>query len=278
MSTQLVLLGTGGGPTPKPTRGAPASAIQVGGATYVIDCGNGVANRLVQAKIPLASLKAVFITHHHVDHNADVGILLHASWSQLETPVQVFGPPPLRRVLRHFFEMQAYDIALRSDDEGRRPLRELVQEHEIACSGQVYSDEHVSVTAITVSHPPIAHALGYRFETADRSIAFSGDTRMTRATVELARGADVLVHEAIYSASIGAHADNFRATRWASHMLDSHTTAHQAGQIAAEAGVDALVLTHLFPPDPSVSDDAWAAAAGEAYDGTVIVGRDFLVV
>src|ERR1700735_2447852 len=68
---RLILLGTGGGPTPKKGRSACAQVIVVNGAAYVVDCGNGVARQLVSAGIKLGSIRDVFITHHHSDHNAD---------------------------------------------------------------------------------------------------------------------------------------------------------------------------------------------------------------
>ena len=79
--SRLILLGTGGGPTPKTNRGAPAQVIVVNGAAYVIDCGNGVARQMVLAGVPLSSLRGIFITHQHSDHNADYGNLLWLSWA-----------------------------------------------------------------------------------------------------------------------------------------------------------------------------------------------------
>ena len=69
--TRLVLLGTGGGPRPRRDSSASAQVIVAGGSAYVIDCGDGVARQLVLAGVPLATLRHVFITHHHSDHNAD---------------------------------------------------------------------------------------------------------------------------------------------------------------------------------------------------------------
>ena len=79
--SRLILLGTGGGATPKTNRSAPAQVIVVGGASYVIDCGNGVARQMVLAGLKLASPRGVFITHHHSDQNADYGNLLLLSWA-----------------------------------------------------------------------------------------------------------------------------------------------------------------------------------------------------
>ncbi|MGH7543564.1 MAG: MBL fold metallo-hydrolase, partial [Gemmatimonadota bacterium] len=75
-TTRLILLGTAGGPSPKQTRSAPANAVVVNEAVYVVDAGNGVARQMVLAGLPPRHLRAVFITHHHSDHNADYGNLI----------------------------------------------------------------------------------------------------------------------------------------------------------------------------------------------------------
>src|SRR5678816_1084986 len=79
--TRLILLGTGGGPRPRKANSAPAQVIIVNGSAYVVDCGDGVARQLVMANVPLASLKSIFITHHHSDHNADYGNLMLLAWT-----------------------------------------------------------------------------------------------------------------------------------------------------------------------------------------------------
>src|SRR5690606_8932338 len=140
--------GTAGGPTPKPNRAAPAQAIVVGDATYVIDCGNGVARQLVLAGLTLGSIRSVFITHHHSDHNADYGTLLLLAWgSDLATAVGTYGPPPLVDMTRHFLALNDYDIRTRAADEGRPPLAPLIRPHEIVDSGEVVQDANVRVSA-----------------------------------------------------------------------------------------------------------------------------------
>src|SRR4029453_9737175 len=68
--TRVILLGTGGGPRPRRASSAAAQVIVSNGAAYVVDCGDGVARQLVLAGLNLASLRHIFITHHHSDHNA----------------------------------------------------------------------------------------------------------------------------------------------------------------------------------------------------------------
>src|SRR5688500_1647475 len=118
--TRLVLLGTGGGPRPRKESSGSAQVIVSGGHAYVVDCGDGVARQLAFAGIPLASLRHVFITHQHSDHTADYGNLIWLAWTAgLRTRVDTWGPPPLARMTRLFFEMNASDIDLRIADEGR---------------------------------------------------------------------------------------------------------------------------------------------------------------
>ena len=130
--TRLILLGTGGGPRPRQESSGSAQVIVAGGAAYVIDCGDGVARQLAFAGVPLASLRHVFITHQHSDHNADYGNLIWLAWTAgLRTRVDTWGPPPLAQMTRLFFEMNAYDITTRIADEGRPPLAPLVHVHEL---------------------------------------------------------------------------------------------------------------------------------------------------
>ena len=97
--TRLILLGTGGGPRPKKRGSAPAQVIVFGGAAYVVDCGDGVARQLTLAGVPPETVRHVFLTHHHSDHNADYGNLLLLAWiTGLRSRVDTWGPPPLARI------------------------------------------------------------------------------------------------------------------------------------------------------------------------------------
>jgi ribonuclease BN (tRNA processing enzyme) len=280
-ASRLILLGTAGGPTPKPNRAAPAQAIVVGDATYIIDCGNGVARQMILANLKLGSIRAVFLTHHHSDHNADYGNLLLLAWgSDLASAVDTWGPPPLSAMTRQFLELNAYDISTRTADEGRPPLEPLITPHELTEGGHVMSDANVRVTAAAVEHPPISPAFAYRFDCPDRSIVISGDTRPSAALVSLARGADVLVHEVMHVPSIEAllaRESNARTLR--DHLLASHTTTEQVGRLATEAGVGTLVLSHFVPGGhPFLPDEVWYDAVRPHFAGRIVVGRDLLEI
>ncbi|MBT2747865.1 MULTISPECIES: MBL fold metallo-hydrolase [unclassified Lysobacter] len=277
--TRLILLGTAGGPTPKALRAAPASAVVVDDAIYVIDCGNGVARQMALAGLSLGAIGNVFLTHHHSDHNADYGNLLWLAWAaDLRHRVDTWGPPPLKRMTRQFLRLNDTDIRTRIADEGRPELASLIRAHELRAGGEVMRDERVRVTAAVVDHPPMRPAFAYRFDTPDRSIVFSGDTRPSAALIELARGADVLVHEVMYLPALEKLiASEAQAARLRQHLLDSHTTTEQVGKLATEAGVKTLVLNHFVPGgDPALTDEVWRAAVAPHFKGELVIGRDLM--
>ena len=277
--SRLILLGTGGGPTPKPNRSAPSQVIIVNGAAYVIDCGNGVARQMVLAGVKLDTIRSIFITHQHSDHNADYGNLLWLSWAAtLASRVDAYGPPPLEKMTRLFLEMNDGDIKTRMADEGRPSLKDMIAVHEIGGAGIVMRDANVTVTAALVDHPPVSPAFAYRFDCPDRSIVISGDTRPSPNLVRLAQGADILVHEVMYLPAleqvIGSE-PNAKSLR--EHLLASHSTTEQVGRIATEAGVKTLVLSHFVPGGmPVIPDKVWFDAVRPYFSGTLVIGRDLL--
>lgn len=279
--TRLVLLGTAGGPLPKVARAAPAQAIVAGDRVYLVDCGDGVARQLALAKLPLSRLRAVFITHQHSDHNAGYGPLFLVGWSPagITRPVDTYGPPPLAVMTRHLLDAYEYDITLRMKDEGRPPLAPLIRTHEITKPGEIFRDDRVRVTAALNDHPPIEHSFAYRFDTADRSIVISGDTAYSENVLALARGADVLVHEALWRPFWEAP-DAPMTPDVRRHVIASHTDVEEAARLAAAARVKTLVLSHFVPSAPTgnISDDRWLAAAKKHFAGEVILGRDLLEI
>lgn len=279
--TRLILLGTGGGPRPRKASAGSAQVIVSNDAAYVVDCGDGVARQLAVAGVPLATLRHIFITHQHSDHNADYGNLMWLAWTAgLRTRVDAWGPPPLDRMTKLFFEMNEYDIAARISNEGRIPLVPLVHVHELRGEGGVMADDNLRVSAALVQHPPTVPAFAYRFDARDRSIVISGDTSPSRNVVKLARDADVLVHSVMYPSAVPrlvARVPNAAALE--KSILAHQTSAEDAGRIAQEAGVKTLVLSHLVPPDdPEITEAMWLDAAGRHFRGTVILGRDLLEI
>lgn len=279
--TQIVLLGTKGGPRVGGNRKNPATLLMIGGVPYVIDCGYGVSEQLVKAGVPLNGLRYVFLTHLHSDHVLELGPLFYNGWATgLRQRVDVYGPPPLARQAGAFFASMKFDIDTRIEDEGRPDPVKLLATHEFTDGGLVMENADVRVTATRVRHPPIRDAYAFRFDTRDRSVVISGDTNYSPELIELARGADVLLHEVLYVPGLDALLKRVNnATTLREHILASHTTTEDVGRVAAAAGVRKLVLHHFVPgDDPSITDDMWTEGVRRHYQGEIVVGRDLMVV
>ncbi|MEO1679750.1 MAG: MBL fold metallo-hydrolase [Pseudomonadota bacterium] len=274
----VVLLGTKGGPAIRPGSSMPTSNLLVlDGAAIVVDCGLGVTKALVDQGMQLRDLSLIFITHLHSDHYLELGPLLHTAWTAgLKTPVEIYGPAGLDLYWEGFLASMTADIDLRIDDEGRPDLRDLVRIHVID-AGPVMTRDGLSVASIRTAHPPLVECFALSFRTDTAHIVVSGDTAPIAALEEFARGADLLIHEAMLEsalpallARIGNGSDKLMA-----HWLRSHTFAHDAAHTAARAGVKALALSHLIPSDdPAYTDRHWQDAVAGIWDGPLIVGRD----
>jgi ribonuclease BN (tRNA processing enzyme) len=283
--TKLVLLGTAAGPVPGRSRQMTSHVMLSNGAAYVLDCGLGVTNQYARSGILFSALNSIFITHHHADHNIEYGPLLIIGWIQgMKNGVRAFGPPPLKQMTDDFMKAYKTTVDFWAEDLKMQPFTS-VNVSEVSGVGLVMADDNVKVSAILVEHPPVTPALGYRFDFKDRSIAFSGDTAPLDAVAEMAKGADVLVHETMYLPAVETYLkDQIAKGRpvkfepFMAHMKADHTPVEDVGRIAQKAGVKTLVLSHLTPAIDSISDDTWRAPAAKYFKGEIIVGKDLMVV
>lgn len=279
--TRVILLGTKGGPrVGTEGRGNCSVLLLINGVTYVVDAGYGTARRLLDAGASLETLRYIFITHHHSDHNLEYGPLIYNGWAAgSSSRIDAYGPPGLNAMTDAFFEYLKIDVKTRMSDEGRPNPRARIMPHEIEKPGVVLENDDVKVTAARVPHPEIEHAFAYRFDARDRSIVISGDTAYSPALAELAKGADVLLHEVMHPDGIDALLKRIpNAARLREHLYASHSVPEEVGKIAAQAGVKTLVLYHFVPPDPAITDEQWAAGARKHFKGRIIVGKDLMEV
>src|SRR5215470_11232587 len=283
--TKLVLLGTGGGPVPGRSRLMTSHVMLSHGAAYVLDCGMGVTGQYARTGIPFSALKSIFLTHHHADHNIEYGPLLIVGWIHgMHPDVRVFGPPPLRQMTEDFMRAYRRTIDFWAEDfQMTPPVSVTVQ--EVTGAGPVTQDDNVKVSAVVVEHPPVKPALAYRFDFKDRSIAFSGDTAPADAVAKIAKGADVLVHEAIYVPAVEkfireqiAKGRPVKYEPYMAHMKADHTPLEEVGRIANDASVKTLVLSHVVPAIDSISDNTWRTGAATYFKGEIIVGKDLMVL
>jgi ribonuclease BN (tRNA processing enzyme) len=276
--TRLVLLGTTGGPFFIPERKMTGQAIVVDGRVYVIDVGYGVVGRMVEAKLPFSNVAGIFITHLHSDHIPDYPMLAYEiAHARGISPVSVFGPEGIQQAHAGSLQIFSEDFAKRAAMmQGLTPPEQRFAVTQISKDGVIYQDDRVKVTALAVPHPPIP-SYAYRFDSKDRSIVISGDTRAFEPLADLAKGADVLVHEAIYLPGFAAPPYNMPEPML-KMATTVHTTPEQAGMIAQKAGVKTLVLSHLIPGENTVTDDVWRAEAAKHFTGRIIVGHDLMVI
>ncbi|WP_341861688.1 MBL fold metallo-hydrolase [Gymnodinialimonas sp. 57CJ19] len=274
----IALLGTKGGPAIRPGSSMPTSnLVCLNGQMIVLDCGLGVTRGLVDQGMQLKDLSLILISHLHSDHYLELGPLIHTAWTAgLKTPVDIYGPDGLEAYWAGFLSSMKADIDLRTEDEGRPDLRDLITFH-VVDAGPVLECCGISVTALRTLHPPLVDCFAYVFKTAKAHVVFSGDTAPLDALEEFARGADILVHEAMLEsalpalmARIGNGSDKLMA-----HWLRSHSFAHDAALTAQKAGVKRLALSHLIPSDdPTYGEQDWQKAVDPHWDGLLTIGYD----
>lgn len=279
---RVILLGTKGGPAVRPGGPMPtASLLWLGGRPIIVDCGLGVTRSAVHAGLDLRQLSLIFITHLHSDHVLELGGLVHTAWTTgLNRRLRIFGPAGTSALWAGFLQSLAFDCDIRVRDEGRIPLHDLVEVTEFG-PGLVWDDADLQVQALTVDHPPVTACFALRFATSGGTkVVFSADTRFFPPLADFARGADVLVHEALLPAGVDALvARSNGGEKLRQHITASHTTAAEAGQIATLACVGRLVLHHLVPADdPGFGPAEWTAAVRQTWQGPLDIGHDGMVI
>jgi len=278
----VALLGVKGGPAIRPGSSMPtAQLLRLVGKAVLVDAGLGASRGVTGQGIGLHELDLIVVTHLHSDHYLELGPLLHTAWTAgLKRPVRVIGPAGLKAYFERFWASMAFDIELRIADEGRPDIRRMVELQELR-EGDVLNEDGLRLRAMRNLHPPIEDSFALRFEGEGKAVVFSGDTAPMAEMVAFAKGADLLVHEAMLlegvdalCARVGNGDDRLKA-----HLLRSHTPAGEAGRIAAQAGVGALALNHLIPnDDPDFTEGHWQAEVAPHWSGPLHLGRDGMVV
>jgi ribonuclease BN (tRNA processing enzyme) len=274
----VALLGTKGGPSIRPGSSMPTSnLVCIDGQKIVVDCALGVTRGLVDQGMLLKELSTIFISHLHSDHYLELGPLIHTAWtSGLTTVVDVWGPAGIDTYWEGFVASMKADIDLRIIDDGRDDLRELVRIH-VVDDGVVLDRDGLTVSAIRTEHPPLIDSFAFSFKTKDVHAVFSGDTAPLPALADFARGADLLIHEAMLESALPALMERIGngSELLMQHWLRAHTFAHDAAKTATQAGVKKLALSHLIPSDdPNYGEKDWKDAVAPHWSGPLVVGGD----
>ena len=272
VALEVILLGTGY-PRPDPMRAGPSTVIVAGEKWFIVDAGRGTTMRIAATDLKYDNMRAVFLTHLHSDHTAGLPDLFDTSWQfgRKTKPLPLYGPKGTKRLAYAMLDFFHDDIHYRRDLLGMHPAIGATIETHIVREGVVYDDGEVRVTAFLEDHKPVEPAFGYRFESKGKTIVVSGDTRPNENLIKFAKGADILVMEAY----LPEHFLRVDTPEVAARLMHYHTSADEAGVIAARAGVRTLVLTHLIPAN---ADETFRERAAKSFKGTIIVGRDLLRV
>lgn len=288
----LALCGTGS-PFPDPTRAGPCSAIIAGDRLFIVDTGEGSARNLGYMGIPAAKIEAIFLTHFHSDHIDGLGPFMLQRWGvgTFQTPTPVYGPTGVDKVVDGFRAAYVLDFGYRVAHHSEKIMPPggsggKGMPFALPPVGQgdavvVLDDKGLKVTAFRVDHAPIDPAVGYRFDYKGRSVVISGDTKKTPSVQSIAKGVDILVHEALQPTLV-----KILETEFADHkmnnmsqvmrdILNYHTTPEEAAAQAAAAGAKELVLNHIVPPLPvRFAYPAFLGDAAKFYDRPITIGED----
>ncbi len=291
---QVVLCGTGS-PLPDADRASACTAVIAGGEFILVDAGPGSWKVTDLANLPTSSLSAVLLTHFHSDHIGDLGEAIVQSWiAGRPKPLDVYGPPGTARVVDGLAQMYAADVDYRVAHHGDAALPRAAAgavAHEIAMptdplgATPVFERNGLRVTMFAVDHTPIHPAVGYRFDYHGRSVVVSGDTSKSPSLIANARGADLLIHEALQPEllarvpRVAREIGRERIAKLATDIVNYHASPVQAAESAREAGVPHLVLTHLVPaPSNMLTRRMFLAGVSDVYDGEVTLGEDGLEI
>jgi ribonuclease BN (tRNA processing enzyme) len=294
--TRLITLGTKSGPVPIVGRAQSANLLIVNGTYYLIDAGDGVVRRLTRAHVLIRQIGTIFITHVHSDHTGGLPSLLQTAYDETrKEPIDIYGPPGTDILVNAIKPYLAVNSDIRISD-GTRVVRpeDMIKAH-VLNSGTAYRDKNITVTAVENTHfhfAPGSPAYGryesysYRFEAKDRTIVVTGDTGPSPAVTALARGADLLVSEVLDPDE--AREIRVMSGEWARmtpkqqegfmrHMRTEHLTPAEVGEMAAKAGVKAVVLTHILTgADPNADYARFVRDVKQKFLGPVTVAKDLM--
>ena len=280
---KITLCGTSS-PLPAPGRAQACVAVETRDHLYIVDAGSGSAATAQLSGIPLNKMRGILLTHYHSDHISDIGDFNLNSWiAGRPAPLQIIGPEGVDRIVEGLNITYELDRGYRVAHHGAELLNpELgVMQSRTIGEGVIVDEDGLRITAFEVSHPPIDPAFGYRLDYGGRSVVISGDSLVTDKIVNIADGADVVLHDAMAlqlvqgAEAMSRGAGNTRIATVLHDIQDYHATTADLARLAAEATIGQLALYHLVPAPRNAM--AIAAFNGDLPDGALIT-EDGMVI
>ena len=280
---KITLCGTSS-PLPAPGRAQACIAVETRDHLYIVDAGSGSAATAQLSGIPLDKMRGILLTHYHSDHISDIGDFNLNSWiAGRPAPLQIIVPEGVDRIVEGLNITYELDRGYRVAHHGAELLNhELgVMQASTIGEGVIVDEDGLRITAFEVSHPPIDPAFGYRLDYGGRSVVISGDSLVTDKIVNIADGADVVLHDAIAlqlvqgAEAMSRGAGNTRIAAVLRDIQDYHATTADLARLAAEATIGQLALYHLVPAPRNAM--AIAAFNGDLPDGALIT-EDGMVI
>jgi ribonuclease BN (tRNA processing enzyme) len=294
--TRVITLGTRSGPAPDLHRAQSSNVLITNGVGYVIDAGDGVSRRLIRLGVNFRDIGNIFITHHHSDHTAGLGALMMWLYDRGDPKkvVGIYGPPGTVASVQGLLQFVTVNAEIRMSDGTKSiPATKLFSSKD-ADEGLVFQDANLKVTAVENTHfhfPPGSPGYGkyrsyaYRFDTADRSVVFTGDTGPSDAIAQLAKDADLLISEATNPVDEFKE-EAIRMGLWQPmtpeeqknfirHHIEEHLLPEDLGKMAARANVKTVVMTHT-QPSPNNDYSRYVDEVKRHYSGQVLVAKDLM--
>lgn len=242
---RVTLLGTGC-PIADVHRYGPATLVEAGDESWLIDCGSGVTQRLLAHGSNSARITGLLLTHLHSDHTVDFIQLLISGWHQgRHEPLRIYAPRRTKAFFGALLQAWEPEFEQRLAHELRPPegLQTCIEEID---GSWCLETNHVRITNTEVRHQPIPQAFAFRFDTPDASTVISGDTAYSPELMSLAQGCDLLVHEVFVHWQYVLNRPDATAEQ-RQNVQSYHTTTDVVGRVARYAGASHLALTHFVP-------------------------------
>lgn len=295
---EILFLGTSGGPALQKDRSRPSTLLIVGGRQYLIDCGIGTVTQMVQAGIQSQSIRTIFITHHHPDHDLGLAAVMADQYFKVGTgdTINIYGPPQTKEFVAAAFHYISIPYNVFAAEpamgfwagNGDNDLQDSFKAHDIQPGKVFYQDNKIRVSAVENTHYKLMPArfrarmksYSYRFETPYGVIVFTGDTGLTDTVVQLAQGADILVSQVggmnkdgnklMQMLEKNLHWSHERAQGLINHANNELMDLQEVGELASRARVKSVLFYHYSPANP----EAYVSEMKKYYSGPVFAPSD----